>query len=141
MLSFRKFEWTESELFEKARSIRETVFIKEQNVPEDLEYENEDQAVHFLMLENDIAIATARYRETEKGYKLERFAMLKEHRNKGYGAKLLNAVMEDVLPTEKRIYLHAQKAAVNYYLRAGFEIEGDQFTEAGIEHFLMVYKK
>jgi len=84
-------------------------------------------------------VATARWRETENGIKLERFATLYEFRNKGIGAKILSEVMKDVLPLDRPIYLHSQSDAVNFYKRSGFMISGDTFYEAGIRHFLMVY--
>ncbi|MEZ5083912.1 MAG: GNAT family N-acetyltransferase [Bacteroidales bacterium] len=84
-------------------------------------------------------IATARWRTTDKGIKLERFALLKELRNMGLGAILLEKILSDVKKFKKPIYLHSQVIAKNYYKRAGFVEEGDHFFEAGIEHVKMFY--
>ena len=113
-----------------------------QNVDPEIEYDEfEDIANHYLVFENDTPVATARWRETSKGIKLERFALLEEYRKKGIGTKLLKTVMQDILPFNKTIYLHSQFSAVNLYKRAGFVVSGEKFMEAGIEHFFMSYKK
>jgi predicted GNAT family N-acyltransferase len=65
--------------------------------------------------------------------------MLKDYRNKGLGTQLLDAVLEDVIPLNKTIYLHSQLNAISYYKRAGFIEIGEHFFEANIEHVLMKY--
>ena len=63
------------------RAIREKVFIVEQNVPEEVEIdEYEDSSNHVIALLDEKCIGTARWRNTEEGIKLERFAVLKEKR-------------------------------------------------------------
>ena len=89
------------------------------------------------MFFDDVPIATTRWRNTKKGIKLERFAMLQEYRNKGIGSELLQRIMKDVSSLGKKIYLHAQIKEVSYYERVGFVKKGDVFVEAGIEHYLM----
>jgi len=125
----------------EANVIRQQVFVEEQNVEPSLEYdEYESEAVHYLLYVEDKAVATARWRETSRGIKLERFATLTTHRNKGLGAILLRDIMDDILPLGKEIYLHSQLLAIPFYARFGFEKIGQQFTEADIEHFEMIYK-
>ncbi|MCC9167845.1 GNAT family N-acetyltransferase [Pontibacter harenae] len=126
-----------------AFGIREQVFVVEQNVPRYAEYdEHEPVAKHYLATYEGVPCGAARWRTTEKGVKLERFAVLKEYRNKNVGAKVLEAVLEDVQQDypQKKIYLHAQLPAVNFYKRHGFEPEGDMFVECDIKHYKMVYK-
>ena len=128
-------------LSKQANQIRQKVFVEEQNVDPVLEYdEYESTAIHYLLSVEGVPVATARWRETSKGIKLERFATLSSHRNKGLGAILLQDVMDDVLPIGKNIYLHAQLNAISFYERQGFVIIGEQFTEADIEHFEMEYR-
>jgi predicted GNAT family N-acyltransferase len=129
------------DLAEIANKIRQEVFVVEQNVDPELEYdEYEDVAVHYLLHADGKAVATARWRETDKGIKLERFATLGSYRNKGLGAELLQDVMEDVVPLGKKIYLHSQLKAIPFYERRGFSKIGEMFTEAEIEHFEMIYQ-
>jgi predicted GNAT family N-acyltransferase len=128
------------ELAAQANKIRQRVFVEEQKVDPALEYdEYEESAVHYLLFTEGVAVATARWRETENGIKLERFATLASHRNKKLGALLLDDIMEDVLPLGKKIYLHSQLKAIPFYERQGFVKLGEQFSEAEIEHFRMEY--
>ena len=96
--------------------------------------------MNYLLYEDDQVKGTARWRETEKGIKLERFAVLAVDRGKGAGTLLLKRVLEDVTPLGKEIYLHAQVSAMDFYLKAGFKVKGDGFEEAGIQHFLMIFR-
>jgi predicted GNAT family N-acyltransferase len=129
------------DLAELAFSIRKNVFVEEQKVDRSLEYENEDTAVHYVLFYNEIPVTAARWRETGKGIKLERFATLKEYRNKGIGTKILQRVMNDIIPLSKPIYLHSQNKAVPFYERYGFKKEGEMFIEAGIKHYAMVFSQ
>ena len=134
------FSTKDKKLAKLAFQIRQEVFVEEQNVEPELEYDEfEDTSQHYLVYFDDVPVATARWRETEKGIKLERFALLKNYRNKRIGTKLIKTVMKDVLPLNKTIYLHSQVSAVNLYLREGFIISGEKFMEAGIEHYFMSY--
>ena len=126
------------DLAEKANRIRQSVFVEEQHVDPALEYDEfENAATHYLLSIDEQPAATARWRETPKGIKLERFATLLEFRNKGLGAQILQRVLDDVGSKNKRIYLHSQLKAIPFYERQGFVKIGDQFTEAEIEHFEM----
>ncbi|MNC99759.1 hypothetical protein D3C83_181530 [compost metagenome] len=57
------------------------------------------------------------------------------------GRTILLRVLDDVIPLNKKIYLNAQVAAMNFYAREGFVAEGEMFMEAGIQHFKMVFRR
>jgi predicted GNAT family N-acyltransferase len=139
MFAVKRFTFNNKELADQAYAIRKQVFVEEQGVDPDLEYDHEEEANHYLLVAGEKPIATARWRETKKGIKLERFAVLPSFRNRGIGEIILKEVLKDVIPLEKEIYLHSQLKAVPFYQRNGFFTVGNQFTEAGIEHFLMKY--
>ncbi len=139
MIKIKRFIFSDKNLLHLSNFIRTKVFVEEQHVDPGLEYEHEEEGNFYLLYYHNIPIATARWRETSKGIKLERFAMLKEYRNKGLGGKLLKTVMDDVKPLNKNIYLHSQINAVTYYERAGFVKKGEMFIEADIKHYLMEY--
>lgn len=123
-----------------AFAIRQKVFVEEQKVDRDEEYdEYETSAKHYLVFIDDQPAATSRWRHTDNGIKMERFSVLPEFRNQGIGSALVKQVLEDVIPFGKLIYLHAQVAAMNVYSRNGFEAEGELFYEANIPHYKMVY--
>ncbi|MBM3434844.1 MAG: GNAT family N-acetyltransferase [Bacteroidetes bacterium] len=129
----------DKELWGISNKIRTEVFVKEQNVDPVLEYEHEEEGHFYLMFIDDEPVATARWRMTKNGIKLELFAMLKEYRNQGLGSALLSEVMNDVMFQKQKIYLHSQLKAVSFYERAGFVKKGETFKEAGIDHYLMEY--
>lgn len=140
MIEIKRFGFSDKQLSEISNQIRTAVFVIEQNVDPELEYDHEEESHFYLLYFDGQPVATARWRETEKGIKLERFAMLKEYRNQGLGAELLKVVLEDVGKLGKYVYLHSQLKAVSYYERAGFMKKGHPFTEAGIEHYMMVWE-
>lgn len=127
-----------ADLLAKIHAIRKEVFVIEQGCPEDLEWEYEEESHHYAALLNGNPVGTARWRATDKGIKLERFAVLAEHRNKEVGKALLLHILEATQPLNVQRYLHAQLAAKNFYLRHGLQPVGDHFWEAGIEHVKMV---
>ncbi|MDC0204552.1 GNAT family N-acetyltransferase [Flavobacteriales bacterium] len=120
-----------------ALAIRHEVFVIGQNCPEDLEYEFEEESTHFLVILKNKAVATARHRKTGKGYKLERFAVVKKERGKGYGNVVLTAILNDLKDYSGLIYMHAQEDVLPFYEKLGFKKEGDLFEEAGIMHYKM----
>ncbi|MBI0399097.1 GNAT family N-acetyltransferase [Cyclobacterium marinum] len=136
---------TEESLLEKAFYIREQVFVKEQNVAPEEEYDSfENLATHFLVMDGELGVGTARWRFTKSGIKLERFAVLKAFRGLGVGGMLVKAVLEDVLKNpsskDKTIYLHGQVTALGLYEKHGFEKVGERFMECDIAHYLMKYR-
>jgi predicted GNAT family N-acyltransferase len=120
-----------------AWAIRHEVFVIGQNCPEELEWEHEEESIHYLALLDGEPVGTARWRETEKGIKLERFAVLAVARNKGIGSALVQALTQELNAAGKLLYLHAQLEAAPLYAKFGFKPKGDNFWEAGIEHVKM----
>ena len=121
-------------------AIRREVFVDEQNCPPELEWEFEDESTHFLAKVNGEPAGASRWRETDKGYKLERFAVLQKFRGFGVGQELVKTVLADLPADATYIYLHAQIQAVSLYEKFGFEKIGAEFEEAGIRHYKMVRK-
>jgi len=135
------FEYNHPGYSEIARKIRFAVFVGEQKVPEDLEYDAfESTSRLYLVFIGDTAVATCRRRYTPGGIKLERFAVLPAFRGKGFGDFLVRQVVKEVLPEGRTVYLHAQEQVTGFYTKLGFKVYGDEFEEAGIRHFLMKYE-
>jgi predicted GNAT family N-acyltransferase len=139
MVEIKKFRFKDENLMKEAHRIRYEVFVIGQNCPEELEWEFEEESTHFLLIENDIPLASARHRKTEKGYKLERFAVLSQARGKGYGMLILKAILEDIKDSNALKYMHAQEQVIPFYEKVGFEKSGNIFEEAGIMHYKMEY--
>ena len=125
-----------------AVNIRQIVFRKEQNVPyhEDEIYEEQLQSKTYLIYLKDKVIGTIRYREIEeRTFKIERFAILKDFRNKGYGKQIIeyfsNMIAYSYNPC--LVTLNAQEQTIHFYEKCGFIGEGELFLEAGIKHLRM----
>jgi len=135
------FKYSDAELFSQALKIRTKVFVEEQNVPEELEYDGfDDFSNHYLLYYNDYPIAAARVRKTDYGLKLERFAVLKKYRSKGIGKILLEYIIKET-DENSLLYLHSQVTAMDFYSRNGFVVYGDAFYEADIKHSKMILKR
>lgn len=130
--------------WQKARAIREAVFIDEQDCPPDEEWDgHDDTSRHVLGWIEDEAVATARWRavphDDEIAAKLERFAVVPSHRGQGHGTQLVQSVLEDARRAGFRTFLiHAQAHLEDWYADLGFETTGRTFKEAGIPHVEMV---
>jgi predicted GNAT family N-acyltransferase len=119
------------------RRIRDTVFVVEQSVPPELEWDAEDSsAVHFLAYEGDFAIGTVRLLPDGE---IGRLSVLKDWRGLDVGDALLSAVIKEA---EKRGLneqkLSAQVQAAAFYQRFGFIVVSDEFLEAGLPHVDMI---
>lgn len=135
------FNFSDNDNFKIAHKIRDEVFVGEQNVDPDLEFDGFDNiSTHYLCLYQETPVATARWRETGEGIKFERFAVLKNYRNKGFAKFLLDQILKDVAFRKKTIYLHSQVSAAGFYEKFGFVAEGEIFREANIDHYKMIYK-
>lgn len=121
-----------------AKHIRVEVFVKEQNVPFEEDWDEEESENYLIYDNNNIPVGTMRYRDLGEKIKLERVAVLKEHRNKGYGEKLVREVIGEIKQqTPKPITLNSQLPAIPLYERIGFQQYGDLFYEADIPHYAM----
>ncbi len=141
-MSLQVNKTTKEEELKSAFKIREEVFVIEQEVDPAAEYDEfEETSTHFLAKLDGDPVGTARWRFTQNGVKLERFAVLKEARGKGIGQALVAEVLNDISTDPNAIgklkYLHAQLTAVPLYLKFGFEKEGDIFEECKILHYKM----
>ena len=119
------------------RAIRETVFMKEQNVPKDEEWDGQDEASwHYLAkADGNETIGCARLMRSGQ---IGRMAVLREYRGLGVGELLLNNVVSQAKELKMNlIFLHAQTYAVGFYERAGFRAHGDEFMDANIPHYAM----
>ena len=124
---------------ESVISIRRIVFIQELNIPEHMEIDdNEDLATYVLAKVEGKIVGTARWRETNSGIKLERFAVLNQYRSYGVGTAMTKFILKQ-LDQSKLIYLNAQESAISFYEKLGFDSTGSMFDEVGIAHQKMIF--
>lgn len=120
--------------------VRRAVFIDEQKVPEQLEWDGLDaDASHWLAEAPDgTGIGTVRLLPSGQ---IGRMCVLPEFRRRGIGQSLLNALLDAIdVDCRSILFMHAQLAVVDFYRPFGFTPEGDTYEEAGIPHINLVYR-
>jgi len=132
--TIRVLDWSAAKPY--ARPVRERVFIEEQRVPRELEWDEWDESSeHALAFAEGAAIGTARLLPDGR---LGRMAVLRAWRGRSVGAGLLQALLRRALERGMaRVTLHAQTHAAGFYGRFGFIERGGEFLEAGIPHVEM----
>ena len=134
-------DWSKLNEQEAIKAIRQQVFIIEQHVPVELEWDEFDtECLHLLVSSNKINdVATARMHTTQSTAHIGRMAVLKPYRQQGIGSLMLETLLEQAgLLGVKEIKLNAQTTAIGFYQRYGFITVGDEFPDAGIPHYKMV---
>ncbi len=131
-ISIRQVHWPDEEA--ALRKVRTSVFVKEQRVPPDIEWDNhEASAIHLLAEDPDgKPVGTARLLSNGQ---IGRMAVLKSRRKTGAGTALLGAALE--IAMQKGLpapFLNAQVSVIAFYRRMGFSETGEEFMEAGIAH-------
>ena len=118
------------------KNIREKVFIQEQKVTPELEWDGMDEkAIHFLVFKDEEAIGCARAIVIKSQMQLGRMAVLKEYRGQGAGSTLIEkAIVTAKLKQLSGIHISAQCNAINFYVKFGFEVMGDTYLDAEILH-------
>jgi predicted GNAT family N-acyltransferase len=119
--------------FASIRHVREIVFIDEQRVPRELEFDERDPLCrHVLAFDGEVPVGTGRL-DLEYGGKVGRVAIVATHRRSGVGAAVmerLHAIARDA--RQPRLWCNAQLTAVPFYERLGYVASGPTVLEAGI---------
>lgn len=133
-------DWTHARAL--AQPVRSAVFVVEQGVPAELEWDEWDErSVHALARLGATLAGTGRLLPADEhgAVKIGRMAVLKPFRGRGVGAVILRALLARAAETGAReAVLHAQTSAAGFYRGNGFRERGDEFFEAGIPHVEMV---
>lgn len=127
----------------KAFDIRQEVFVVEQHVPREDEFDQFEETSHHIVAlnENEEPVGAARWRKTYDGIKLERFVVKKTHRGQQIGSMLVDHTLKDIeekMGKGHLLYLNAQIPAMPLYSKFGFKQVGDQFEECNILHYKMI---
>jgi YbgC/YbaW family acyl-CoA thioester hydrolase len=140
MVDVRVGPW--SELGRDAQAIRTSVFVEEQRIPAEMEWDEADAAcVHAVAYNRfGVPLATGRLLEHVPGVaKIGRMAVVQTMRGSRVGRSVLDALMKAARANgDHEAVLHAQMSAAPFYARAGFSERGPVFDEAGIPHVEMV---
>ncbi len=124
-----------------ARQVRTDVFLQEQRIPVELEWDEADAgAVHALARNRlGVPVATGRLLQQAPGVgRIGRMAVTRALRGSNLGRDVLRALMQAAAQRgDHEVRLHAQRAAEGFYARLGFLPHGEPFEEAGIVHIEM----
>lgn len=125
-----------TEYYPEIKNIRESVFVAEQQVPLDLEWDGcDDVALHVLAWVDNQPVATGRLLASGR---IGRMAVLKDYRHKGVGSAVLEQLLEEARKRQfSTVYLSAQKNAINFYAKFGFKVTSEEYLDAGIPHYTM----
>jgi YbgC/YbaW family acyl-CoA thioester hydrolase len=139
MLDVRTAGW--DELRTDASRLRTRVFVEEQNIPADLEWDEADAGALHAVAYNRLgqALATGRLLQPQPGVaKIGRMAVHPVLRGSGIGRQVLHALMDAARNRgDREVVLHAQRSAEGFYRAEGFVARGEPFAEAGIPHIEM----
>jgi predicted GNAT family N-acyltransferase len=128
-------------LHQAAQFIRTEVFVKEQGIAPEDEWDADDAtALHAVLFDvTGQPLGNARLLQPSVNVaKVGRMAVLKEARGHGYGARLLEALTSEARRRgNKEVRLSAQRSAEGFYAAYGFSIVGEPFDEVGIPHVEM----
>ena len=121
-----------------AFAVRRSVFVDEQGVAAEIEYDEYDDsgadATHFVAYADGVAVGAARLRPADP----ERVAVSADRRGNGWGRRLIDAVEARAREAGfERVALHAQTRVRGFYDRLGYDAYGTEFEEAGIPHIAM----
>lgn len=120
--------------FDDLHHVRNAVFVDEQQIPPEVEFDELDRQCHHVIARNDQGQAIGTGRLSPEG-RIGRMAVLKEWRGQGVGESLLRGLIEKARKLGLReINANAQISAIGFYEKFGFNHEGDVFLEAGIPH-------
>ncbi len=120
-------------------ALRFEVFVDEQQVPPEIELDEDDaRALHILAESDGMVVGCARLIiEGDSGH-IGRLAVKKAYRGRGIGAMICRCIMNDCRSKGcTHMWLHAQLQAAAFYEKLGFLPQGETFFEAGIEHIHM----
>lgn len=123
-------------LEQDAKFIRKQVFIIEQNIPEEEEWDDQDMiSDHFVVYDQDQPIATARLLQNNS---VGRVAVLKAYRGQGIGRMIMLEIIQQAHQQDRKfLQLSSQVHAISFYEKLGFSIQGDAYDECGIPHIKM----
>lgn len=122
--------------YELLTMIREKVFIEEQEVTSQLEWDGMDKdAIHFLAFKDKKGVGCARAFVIQNRMQLGRMAVLREYRGEGIGSALIEtAITLAKLNQLSGIYISAQCHAIDFYKKFGFEVTSDIYLDVEIPH-------
>ncbi|MEG0254891.1 GNAT family N-acetyltransferase, partial [Vagococcus sp.] len=128
-----------STIYQESLAIRKEVFMNEQQVPLSIEVNDEDKCIHFVLYEDGVPQATVRlYPKSKDTFKIQRMAVLKSARNKGFGQYIMTEAEKYAQKIGMTtLILGAQTHALSFYEKMGYKKFGDEYVVSKINHYNM----
>ena len=120
-------------------AIRKEVFVEEQSISEEEEFDDYDaQALHLIVYVDEQPAATGRIWHDGKAFHIGRFAVLKRFRGQKIGDLALRLLLYKSFSSgAQAVEISAQTYIVPLYKKFGFKEYGEEYIEAGIPHIAM----
>ena len=127
----------------KVHEIRKAVFTEEYGIPEDVELDDDDiMAMHVILDYENEKVGTGRMKYDGETFILDQMAVLKEHRNNGYGEFIVRMLLDKVfLANGKEIFTDATKDTVEFFKKIGFVEIGDEYEKDKLIYVPMKVQK
>jgi predicted GNAT family N-acyltransferase len=124
------------EQIQDALKIRTEVFVGEQQISKELEFDGlDEESIHFVSYDENHPIAAGRLRTIDTTGKVQRICVLKDYRGKHIGNKIMHLIHETAKENGlNQLVLNAQESAIPFYEKLGYQISSERFMEAGIPH-------
>jgi predicted GNAT family N-acyltransferase len=132
---------TSEEEISSILEMRREVFVVEQKIPDDLEWdEPKEELAQFVVFHGEFPVSTGRLRVVDDKVKFERILTRKAYRHQGVGRVLMEAMMQYARQQYPglKFLLNSQLSAKPFYESLGWQAIGDQFYEADIPHYTMI---
>ena len=134
-VTVRRVSWSDAGA--ELREIRVAVFVREQHVPGELEWDGMDESCLHVLAETAAGEAVGTARLLPDAH-IGRMAVLPAWRQRGIGGMLLIELMTAARERgQHAVELSAQTHAIGFYRRFGFEVFGGEYMDAGIPHRMM----
>lgn len=129
---------------EEYDKVQISVFVEEQEINKEAVMDKTGNVTFFNFYSDDIHVGAVRFNHKEKGYKIERVAILKDQRKKGYGKKMLMAIIEEIKKVIKEgeiIFSEIQAHTKEFYLSCGFDVDVEHpMIIQNIQHYYACLK-
>ena len=132
---------TSEKEIQDALSIRKAVFVEEQQISQELEFDGlDDECIHFVGYSNSDPISAGRLRILNDTGKVQRICVLKDFRGLDAGKQVMEKIHQTATDHNlSQLVLNAQETAIPFYEKLGYTISSDYFYEAGIRHAEMKF--
>lgn len=139
-IEIKTFSADSKTLLKQAVELRLNVFSDEQGLDKDIVFDGNDyNAIHYLVLVDNINAASVRWREIDNGLKIEHLAVLKKFRDIGIGFLLMKNVINELKVSKSDIFLKTTENNIRFFELLHFKVTGQKFIEANVFYYNMIY--